>query len=238
MFDGAITGQVTSGGAALPGIKVSFFPPSIDQPEFVHVFTDANGRYAFNGLQQNGYRVGFSDPAQMYATTYYSNSIHLGVAQDIYIRTDEPRTGIDAKLEPSGVIRGSVRLDKDTPAAGYTVRIWYNAPHYQQNSLMTQGAKTDDQGNYQVQALPAGVYRVCASNSSYVGTRSGCYGGPLLVHDHHLAQDVTVRAGEEKAGIDIYLAQTLPERSFLPVVAQQPGKIPGQTLRLRVNAIL
>ncbi|MFZ1769807.1 MAG: hypothetical protein WAU00_11450 [Caldilinea sp.] len=221
MFDGAITGQVTSGGAALPGIKVSFFPPSIDQPEFVHVFTDANGRYAFNGLQQNGYRVGFSDPAEMYATTYYSNSIHLGVAQDIYIRTDEPKTGIDARLEPGGVIRGSVRLDKDTPAAGYTVRVWYKATHYEQNSRMTQSATTDAQGNYRVAALPASVYRVCVSGSTlYVSLPSGCYGGPLLVHDHHLAQDVPVRAGEETAGIDIYLAKKLPEQSFLPVVAR------------------
>lgn len=224
MFDGAITGQVTSGGVALPGIKVSLFPSSSNQPELVHVFTDADGRYAFNGLQQNGYRVGFSDPAQMYATTYYSNSIHLGGAQDIYIGTDEPRSGIDARLEPGGFIRGNVRLDQDTPAAGYTVRVWCKAPQDEQNSQMAQSATTDAQGNYQVAALPAGVYRVCVSSSPlYAGWRSGCYGGPLLVYDYHRAQDVPVRAGEETAGINIYLAQKLPNRSFLPMVAQSPG---------------
>ncbi|MCB0050995.1 MAG: carboxypeptidase regulatory-like domain-containing protein, partial [Caldilinea sp.] len=223
-YDGEIAGTVTADGQPRPGIKVTVYN-SGGSNSTVSTSTDAQGRYKIGGLTQGSYRVGFSDPAGVYATTYYSSALTLNEGWYVTMEPVRQVTDIDAALVAGGAMTGRVVLDDGVFASGKSIYLWYVFPYSGSPVSMTpltERVVTDADGLYRVQGLHPGVYRVCAEGAyPFPPTPSGCYGGPLWYSDPTRAQDVRVRAGAETTGIDIFVGRTLPERAYLPAVGRQ-----------------
>ncbi|MCW5843880.1 MAG: carboxypeptidase regulatory-like domain-containing protein, partial [Caldilinea sp.] len=223
-YDGEIAGAVTADGQPRTGIEVTVYR-SGGSSGMVSTLTDAQGRYKIGGLTQGSYRVGFSDPAGVYATTYYSSALTLNEGWYVTMEPVRQVTDIDAALVAGGAMTGRVVLDDGVFASGKSIYLWYVFPYSGSPVSMTpltERVVTDADGLYRVQGLHPGVYRVCAEGAyPFPPTPSGCYGGPLWYSDPTRAQDVRVRAGAETTGIDIFVGRTLPERAYLPAVGRQ-----------------
>ena len=221
VYDGEISGAVTGDGVPLSGIAVSAY--SFEKNLVVTVPTDAQGRYRIGGLQSGIYTVGFSDPAGIYATQHYSGSLNLARAQFLFLEFVGQIANINASLARAGSLSGRVILDDGVPGTFHTIQLYYVRPHSDGFELidLERVVNTDSSGAFVVQGLLPAMYRVCAETRPYISYQGGCYGGPLLVHEPGMSQDVPVRVGEETTDIDIYLVTMLPEHSYLPAVARQ-----------------
>lgn len=219
-YDGEISGVVTGGGQPLAGIAVSAY--SFERRLVVSVPTDAQGRYTIGGLPSGIYTVGFSDPAGVYATQHYSGALNLARAQFLFLEWVRQAANVNASLARAGRLSGRVILDGGAPGFFHTIQLFYVRPYSDGIELIDLGREvnTDANGAFTVPGLLPAKYRVCAETPPLISYQGGCYGGPLLVHEPGMGQDVSVRVGEETTGIDIYLASSLPERSYLPAVAR------------------
>ena len=239
-FDGVIAGRVTAGsGQPLPGIKASLLrTESYGVQEIVHVFTGADGRYTIGGLMAGVYRLGFSDPAGIYATQYYSQAVHPQAGETINLAPAGQQLAIDAALELGGAIAGRISLDDNAPAVGYVVRFFREITRpWIELVEMPLRATTDETGAYRMAGLAPGVYRVCASAAATEwSTPRGCFGGPPLADQPYTAESVWVRAGEETANIDIDLGQPDPPVAYLPLVARQLAPTMPFSATVLVNA--
>ena len=228
-YDGEISGRVTAAGMPLAGIAVSVYPyPSgapvevESGPALITVPTDAQGRYTIGGLSAGVYSIGFRDPAGVYATQYFSRTVGKGQAERLSLEPVRQVTGIDASLARAGSLSGQVILDNDAPGSFHTIDVYYVEPATGYTTLidLMLEVNTDANGAFAVQGLLPGVYRVCATTRLFTAYRAGCFGGPLLINDPWQGKDVSVRVGEETAGLDIYLVTALPGQSYLPLLAR------------------
>jgi 5-hydroxyisourate hydrolase-like protein (transthyretin family) len=240
-FEGVIAGRVTAGGQPLAGIKASLLrTESYGVQEIVHVFTDADGRYTIGGLMGGAYRMGFSDPAGIYATQYYSQAVHPQVGETINLASAGQQTAIDAALELGGAVAGRISLDDNAPAVGYVVRFYREITRpWLELVEMPLRATTDATGAYRMAGLAAGGYRVCASPTTDAwSTPRGCFGGPPPADQPATAESVWVQAGEETANIDIDLGQPDPPVAYLPLVARRLAPTLPFSATVLVNANL
>jgi 5-hydroxyisourate hydrolase-like protein (transthyretin family) len=240
-FDGIIVGRVTAGGQPLAGIKASLLrTESYGVQEIVHVFTGADGRYTIGGLIEGAYRMGFSDPAGIYATQYYSQAVHPQAGETINLALAGQQTAIDAALELGGAVAGRISLDDNAPAVGYVVRFHREISRpWLELVEMPLRATTDETGVYRMAGLAPGVYRVCASRTADVwSTPRGCFGGPPPADQPATAESVWVWAGEETANIDIDLGQPDPPVAYLPLMARQLAPTLPFSATVLVNANL
>lgn len=223
-FDGEIAGTVTAAGKPQPGIEVTVYYP-YGGNGIVSTLTDVRGRYKIGGLTQGTYRVGFSDPAGIYATAYYSNALSMDAAWDLTMNPVRQIENIDVDLIAGGAMAGRAVLDDGVPVPGRPISLWYV---FEYDGVpvgliqLTERIVTDANGIYRVQGLHPGVYRVCAQGTdSYPPIPSSCYGGILSLFDPNQAQDVRVHAGEETTGIDVFLGRSLPNSAYLPAVERE-----------------
>ena len=219
-YDSEISGVVTGGGQPLAGIAVSAY--SSDRSLMVSVPTDAQGRYTIGGLPSGIYKVGFSDPAGVYATQHYSGALNLSRANLLFLESVRQIANINASLARAGSLSGRVILDDGAPGSFHTIHLFYVQPYSEGIELIDLGREvnTDANGAFTVQGLLPAMYRVCAETRPLISYQGGCFGGPLLVNTPAMGKDVPVRVGEETTGIDIYLLTSLPEHNYLPAVAR------------------
>ncbi len=222
VFDGVIAGHITANGAPFAGAIVSLYHDDSSYRPIVEVTSDATGAYSIGGLTQGVYRLGFHDPAGVYASSFYSNVMAPALAMSLAVAQGEIQTGIDTNLQLGGRIAGRIAMDGDQPAMNYGVQIWYHQNDFFPTLFsMTQRDATDNDGAYLITGLPPGDYIVCAGPimSDYWMTQ-GCYGAPLLDTYPDNARRVQVEAGQTTAEINIFLGETLPRNMFLPMLAQ------------------
>jgi protocatechuate 3,4-dioxygenase beta subunit/uncharacterized protein (DUF2141 family) len=222
--EGVIAGRVTANGSAQPGIKASLYPAytaSTGDGLIVELFTDADGRYHFGGVPDGNYHLLLSDPAGLYATSYYSGANTAQDATLISITDGQKRTDIDADLRPGGAIAGRLIQPGGEPVVGYQVRLLRVLPEEPETLiLMPQSAVTGDDSDFRIPGLPAGRYRICtASDWSGLTAQGGCYGaapGETIL----FAADVTVQVGVTTSNIVIFVGDGYPRSTFMPMVAQ------------------
>lgn len=147
-------GQVTS--AATSDVK-----------PLVYVYTDAQGHYVIDGLQDGSYYLGVSDPNGLYATTYYNNHSFLPRADSLTILNGRmlppnglPPSTINLALARGGGISGNVQLKDGTPVANVVVEAFLYSEQFRWE-LLTVDSLTDAAGHYTIKGLPEGNYRLC-----------------------------------------------------------------------------
>lgn len=219
-FDGEISGRLRSDGQGVSGIEVTLIDAVHCNCEVVRVETDADGRYVFGGLTNGYFRVGYRDPAEVYANGYYSHALASWDADKILVLPAQKVSSIDAQLVRGGMITGTVLLGGGVPATDYEVMAYLVAD----SSAMTlagvsPAVRTDRNGAYRMPGLRPGTYRICGAGSTgYPSDRLGCYGGVSGLLPEY-GQDVPVHAGATSRDINLFLGP-MPANAYLPAVAR------------------
>ena len=144
------------------------------------------------------YRVGIGGhmEAPGYVPEYWDNHYDIANADPVCVTAPSGATGIDLYLAHAGSISGHVyEADGTTPIAGasaYAFPIVGDHPG--------AGANTQPDGNYTIQGLPSGRYRVQVTASGHV---SQFYSD---VADEALATEVIVNAPNDTPSIDFALS--------------------------------
>jgi hypothetical protein len=168
------------------------------------VISDEGGNFLFPALDPGLYAVGTNLPGYVAETDPQTGRA---------VSTYRPGEQALVRLIKGGVVTGSVSDQLGQPLVALSVRAMRvrdldgRAP---QGGFPFSGEdRTDDRGVYRIYGLQPGVYVVYAAGFLGVGfTSPGAYGGdaptfyPSGTRD--TAAEVTVRAGQETAGIDIH----------------------------------
>lgn len=214
-YEGTITGTVTGeSGQPLGGIRVDLLPwGGAGRVPLVYAFTDATGRFRFEGLADGAYFLRYVDPAGFYAPEYWSNQPIPSRAWPIHVAGGQPNAAGDATLARSGWIRGQIRNVTGAAVKGaqVTIRLDYE--------VLTSGQSGAD-GAYDSGPLPAGDYTVCAD-----GYTAGMHASACAGYEYGAAWPglpVTVEAGAE-AGVDLVLGYVpqYAHKRYLPAVSKQ-----------------
>ncbi|MEZ4707650.1 MAG: carboxypeptidase regulatory-like domain-containing protein [Caldilineaceae bacterium] len=153
---GHITGIVTNQqGEALDDIFVKLLPVSSLSPVGAH--TNAQGQFSLQVREAATYTLSFYDATLTYATAYLGDTIWLDAAERHFISPTMPLHDLDVNLHLGGQITGSVTISNETPllagevvAQLYVNDMWRSVAH----------AAIDGNGNFALQGLPAGTYRL------------------------------------------------------------------------------
>jgi hypothetical protein len=209
---GSIKGRVVGdAGEPLSGVVVyassrGFGPNAFGVRAQHSATSDDDGNFSVGGLEPGLYGLSASIPA------YVSESDPTtGDAAEIY----RPGDTATVRLVKGGVITGSVTDAQGQPLVASTVRAFRvrdldghttEAPYN-----FTLDGRTDDRGVYRIYGLRPGVYVVMAGGNvpapfglvSAYGDTPTFY--PSSTRD--TAAEVTVRAGQDTAGIDIHFRE-------------------------------
>ncbi len=185
-----IRGRVLSNetGDPLPHARVVIYNDATPLPP---LFTDVAGRFASQPLAAGRYRLAVTK---------------AGFALTSVARLDTaPAEGVEVRMPRSSAIVGRVVDRFGDPAAGVRIQLLTRAPDRTQPGAVVKVATTDDLGEYRFGGLAEGTYVVRA-----VIQRVDLSTGPVQSTIYYPgvtsiaeAQDIIVRAGDEKSGVDL-----------------------------------
>ncbi len=157
----SLTGRIFAMDTGAPMKRVAVRVTAPELREGRAGSTDAEGRYAIEGLPAGRYTITASKPG--FVTLSYGQRHPLGAGTPVTLRDGE-RLVVDLKLPRGGVIAGRI-FDEDgepVPAANVRVlRLQYQQGERQPVPL--GGDQTDDRGAYRVYGLGPGEYVVSAT---------------------------------------------------------------------------
>ncbi len=193
---GKISGKVIDAASKdpAPRIRACAIGPSAEEEPNCDT-TDDEGRYTILGLPTGSYRVRFSpgteapfgpSPNYNYVPRYYDGKASEGEADPVAATAGGETTGIDAEMEEGGKVAGQVvAAGGEAPIRNVEVCAYATA-----DDEFSQCASTDHQGEYTIEGLPAGSYKVWFS---------GGYGGPVEGEAGYLSQYYDGKASEAEA---------------------------------------
>jgi hypothetical protein len=193
--EGTATDAVT--GAPVPRAHVMLEGGIDGQPGRYGTTSAADGRFSIKGVGPGSYvptaeRIGFV-PLQLDARRR---------KEQIVLKADDAKTGIEIKLTPTGTITGRVTDSDGEPVEGAFVIAEGNRDE--------ANATTDEKGQFRLGGLAPGKYRVKASLGDMPGGRPEVRtDGTEEVHNaatYHPGK-VAVLAGQESIGMDVQLVR-------------------------------
>ena len=196
-----ITGTVTDASNSHPVANLTVTASAADGYPPMSATTDASGHYAIGGLATGSYTVQFggNEPGAAYAVQYYNRKASAGSADPVSATQGQTTSGIDAGLQPSAHITGTVtNVATGDPISGIDVAA------YDSGGSFLETTTTADDGTYSLDGLAAGSYRIGFA-SGFSGTAnyaSQYYSGKL---DLASADAVVVATGQTVNGIDAAL---------------------------------
>lgn len=200
---GSISGTVTGEDGPLEGVDV-VVTDAEDGGWMGAVRTDAAGQYSIGTLRTGDYVVRFDTGSYnrgnhtSFLTEYYDDAGEWDDATPVAVTHGTETPGIDAYLEIGGSISGAVTGNGD-PLEGVSVSV------YEVDSGRWVGdAEADAEGNFTVQALPAGEYVVNFDADYYNDDNDTFFLGEYYdgVREWDDATPVAVTLGADTPGID------------------------------------
>lgn len=192
---GDIKGTVTDAAdTGLAGIDVTAY--DADGNYVNDVNTASDGTYDLNGLGTGDYRLQFEDYSGTYLTQYYNGEPSLDAADAVAVTAGSTTSPIDATLDLSGQITGTVTNAGDTDLANIEVTA------YDAGGNEVADVNTASDGSYDVNGLVTGDYRLQFQDGS------GTYLTQYFDNEPSLdaADTVAVTAGSTTSGVDAQLA--------------------------------
>jgi len=205
---GRITGTVTGpdGTTALEDIEVEAYlwdPVENDWYFMGFATTGADGTYSVSVLVPGTYRLGFLDANGVHASEYFNDTTFFSSATGIVADYAEVVTGINASLSVGSHISGTVTAaDGTTPLQNVGVSAYRWNPVELEWEVMS-GAGTDEGGNYSLEGLSVGIYRV-RFDGYHADHGVEYYDDSATIA---LADDIVVGVASTVTGIDASLAE-------------------------------
>ncbi|MFN8443777.1 MAG: carboxypeptidase regulatory-like domain-containing protein [Caldilineaceae bacterium] len=207
---GTISGHVSNEltGEALSGIPIILYhfvgdAQSGSWSEVKRRNTDGNGNYSLNFLPPDSYRLGF-DGGVDYRQEFYSDTLTLDSALDLVITESLKIGNIDAQLTPTPrLIGGHVASQDGTSISNITVNLFQpsgNNDGVWVPSLLS--TSTNEQGNYQLSALPPNLYKVQFVDSSQAYYATEFYSNVRTIE---AADVITIAPGNVITNVDAQL---------------------------------
>ena len=199
---GSISGRLTDAdsGAGIAGATVTVYQdPAVGQMWGGYAFTDDNGYYTVNGLSTGSYKVRFEDYLNGHLARWYDNQADQTTGQAVPATAGQDTPGINAALTMGASIAGALTNESGVPLVYISVMV------YDANQQVVSSGLTDYSGNYIVQGLPTGSYRL-----HFETLMSGRY-VPEWYNDAATfagAAPISVTAPSALSGYDVVLAQT------------------------------
>ena len=159
---GSLSGKVTVGdNKTVEGIGVRLTDP---QGAILFVTrTMLDGTYIFNNVRPDKYKVEFrpGEIAPDYSAEWYNDKISYAAADNLTVIQDNEIKNINAKLEKSGKITGSVKNFFRKPIPGAEIYIFdANAPFESLWGSYIDRASVDDNGTFEIEGLKPGDYKL------------------------------------------------------------------------------
>lgn len=236
---GSITGRVVGeSGEALPGALVYVNPrgASAQLGRTQRVATDDEGNFAVTGLDAGLYNVSANIPGYVPETDFVTGRP----------RAYRPGDTVSLRLVKGGVITGTVTDTQGEAVVGLGVRahLVRDLDGRPASFGYSPGLedRTDDRGVYRIFGLMPGVYVVSAGT-----TGRGFFYGFVAAHAGEVptfypsatrdtAGEITVRAGQENAGVDIRyrdeFGRNVSGRVETPAAGPQPDANVGVSITL------
>ena len=207
-----IAGTVTGPGeiAPLKGIEAAAYRwnGSWEYWEWMGgVQTDVGGHYTIGGLPAGTFRVQFTDWNGEYKQEVYNDAAELASGADLIVSDESTLANVDASLASASKIVGTVTGPSGIqPLRGIEATV-YRFDEASEEWGWIGGVQTDSDGNYAVNGLPAGTYRILFADGSGYYVSEGYSDAP----DLESATDIVVPAETTVSGIDVSLARTSPD---------------------------
>ena len=115
--------------------------------------TDSTGNYQVQGIPAGTYKVFFS-PTTNHLTQWFNNKGGFAASDPVTVTANQTTPNINAQLAPGGIISGQVTSIPGNGIQNVEVSI------YDLNNNFIKVTGTDSNGNYQVQGIPTGNYKV------------------------------------------------------------------------------
>jgi hypothetical protein len=192
-----IKGTVTEfGGGPLEHVQVLIYGTN---GEIVSsASTKAGGVYEAEDLAEGAYKVKFSD-VPTYAVQYYNDQPSLASANLVSVEEGKTTENINAALKKPGKISGRVTNAGGKPVSGIRVEVYENlGEEFEEFSASTNG-----NGEYTIEGLPEGQYKVGFFPGGTAYTAQYYNGQSSLAN----ANAVAVIAGATKEGINAVLKE-------------------------------
>ncbi len=205
---GSIQGTVVDSktGQPLKGAEVSLRAMSTgNRGEPNSAVSDADGRFAFDGLAAGRYRLSASRNGYLSRDPRFGGALRASM---VVLSSGQHADGVVLRLIPSAVISGRVTTEGDEPVPNVFVQAMKYAYQGDKRQLADAGTSTtNDRGEYRIWGLPPGKYYVRATHPRGGAARQGgqvyvpiFYPG---VSDLARTQPVELHPGDELAGIDL-----------------------------------
>lgn len=209
---GTISGVVTGTSGPLADVEVYLYQfdgdfwQGVDLPDDAgHATTGVNGGYTLT-VPPGDYRVGFYEFEGNYVPEFFDDSLTVEDAQTQMLDAGEALVA-NAELATAAHITGTVTdPDHQSVTDGASVRAYelVEEDGYTDWERVGEQGFTDENGDYSIDGLPAGTYRVKFSHFT---------DGPAIFADEYyqnkpsilLATDVTVAEAGTASGIDAQL---------------------------------
>lgn len=196
-----ITGTVTGGGTAFPGIEVVAYRLADDLSWDMAGFTstDALGQYDVGALAAGTYHVRFIDSSGSFIGEYLDDAAGIDAGRDVAVGDAATVAVGAADLAPAAHVTGTV-TGSGGPLAGVKVEAlqFLANPTFHDYWAPVGEARTNAAGHYDIPGLRAGTYRIAFTDydDTYLDT---FWGGATAVE---FADDVVVAAGATVSGKD------------------------------------
>ncbi len=120
----------------------------------------SDGTFDISGLAGGTYRVEFYEYTGNFVGEFYDDAATIDAAADVVVAPGEARTGINAELavasHVTGQVTGSGGPAENIDVTAYTQVTYRGETYWSETSY----GSTDDQGNYELDGLRAGTYRI------------------------------------------------------------------------------
>lgn len=196
---GDISGKVTDEiGSALNDVHTKIYDQ--DKNHVKSAWTDSTGNYVADCLNEGTYKI-FFDAAQAgnYLSEWYNDKESFDVADSLSVTVGSSTTGIDAVLTESGGIKGKVTDSSGTGIAGVGASVYSSTGSY------VDGYNTDNNGDYEIEYLKPGSYKLCFCTVYATGMYAiEWYNDKDSLEEADL---ISVTAGSITSGIDAVLGK-------------------------------
>jgi hypothetical protein len=199
---GILQGRVTNDtGGGISNVKVCIYHPSDPDYTMVTAYTDGNGDFYIREVFPGDVKIFFDANEQntAYLSEWYNDKADFNTADPVSVTAGQTVSGIDAQLADKGSISGRV-----TDSSGSTGIDDVNVNINDMNGNWINGCSTDANGDYTINGIPAGDYKVEFSPDNAVGNYiREWYNNKNSFNN---ADTVTVIDGQNTSGIDAQLA--------------------------------
>jgi hypothetical protein len=193
--NGGISGKISdNAGAEIPGVIVDVY--NANRIWISGSVTDVDGNYTVTGIPVGAYKVQFDGQSAGYVDEWYNDKADFGNANNVSITASNITPGINAVLARGGSISGSIIDSNRSGIENVLVSV------YDDNYNIVASALSVQNGNYVIEGLPTGNYKIEIRGSG-AGYLDEWYGDKV---DYATADIVSVMAPNTISGIDAILS--------------------------------